>query len=104
MNASDCDSSHAPNWRSTASRNAAWCTSRTNAKSSIVAGRVVTCVMRLERQTRTGTIVRRGMAFSAPQRNLLRAKDLADARYFDPLTIDDLAREAGFSRAYFIRS
>ena len=44
------------------------------------------------------------MAFSAPQRNLLRAKDLADARYFDPLTIDDLAREAGFSRAHFIRA
>ena len=44
------------------------------------------------------------MAFSAPARNLLRAKDLADARYFDPLTIEDLAREAGFSRAYFIRA
>ncbi|HTD78104.1 MAG TPA: helix-turn-helix transcriptional regulator, partial [Chloroflexota bacterium] len=44
------------------------------------------------------------MAFSVPQRNLLRAKDLADARYFDALTIDDLAREAGFSRAHFIRA
>src|SRR5918912_3894036 len=44
------------------------------------------------------------MAFVAPARNLLRAKDLADARYFEPLTGDDLASAAGFSRAYFIRA
>ena len=36
-----------------------------------------------------------------PSRFLLRAKDLADSRYFDPLTVDDLAREAGLSRAHF---
>jgi len=36
-------------------------------------------------------------------RNLLRAKDLADARYFEPLGVEDLARVAGFSRAHFIR-
>lgn len=36
-----------------------------------------------------------------PARHLLRAKDLADARYFDQLTVDDLAREAGLSRAHF---
>ncbi len=35
------------------------------------------------------------------QRHLLRAKDLADARYADPLTVDDLARVAGLSRAHF---
>ena len=34
-------------------------------------------------------------------RHLLRAKDLADARYFEPLTVDDLARAAGLSRAHF---
>jgi AraC-like DNA-binding protein len=36
-------------------------------------------------------------------RHLLRAKDLADARYFEPLTVDDLARAAGLSRAHFSR-
>jgi AraC-like DNA-binding protein len=34
-------------------------------------------------------------------RHLLRAKDLADARYAEPLTVDDLARAAGYSRAHF---
>jgi AraC-like DNA-binding protein len=34
-------------------------------------------------------------------RHLLRAKDLADARYFEPLTVADLARAAGLSRAHF---
>jgi AraC-like DNA-binding protein len=38
-----------------------------------------------------------------PVRHLLRAKDLADARYFEPLTVDDLARTAGLSRAHFSR-
>jgi AraC-like DNA-binding protein len=36
-------------------------------------------------------------------RHLLRAKDLADARYVDPLGVDDLARAAGLSRAHFSR-
>jgi AraC-like DNA-binding protein len=31
----------------------------------------------------------------------VRAKDLVDARYAEPLTVDDLAREAGMSRAHF---
>jgi AraC-like DNA-binding protein len=36
-------------------------------------------------------------------RHLLRAKDLADSRYFEPLDVDDLARAAGLSRAHFSR-
>jgi AraC-like DNA-binding protein len=43
------------------------------------------------------------MAFVPPDRHLLRAKDLADARYFDPLDVDDLAHTAGLSRAHFSR-
>ena len=43
------------------------------------------------------------MAFVPPERHLLRAKDLADARYFDPLDVDALAHSAGLSRAHFSR-
>ena len=43
------------------------------------------------------------MAFAPPARHLLRAKDLADARYFDALTVTDLARAAGLSQAHFSR-
>jgi AraC-like DNA-binding protein len=43
------------------------------------------------------------MAFVPAARHLLRAKDLADARYFEPLEVDDLARAAGLSRAHFSR-
>ena len=43
------------------------------------------------------------MAFVAPARHLLRAKDLADARYAEPLGVDDMARAAGLSRAHFSR-
>ena len=43
------------------------------------------------------------MAYAPPARHLLRAKDLADARYFEPLHVDDLARAAGLSRAHFSR-
>jgi AraC-like DNA-binding protein len=38
-----------------------------------------------------------------PARHLLRAKDLADARYSEQLGVDDLARAAGLSRAHFSR-
>src|ERR671924_2274549 len=41
--------------------------------------------------------------YAPPARHLLRARDLADARYFDPLDVDDLARAAGLSRAHFSR-
>jgi AraC-like DNA-binding protein len=43
------------------------------------------------------------MAFVPSDRHLLRAKDLADARYFEPLRVDDLARAAKLSRAHFSR-
>src|SRR6187431_2531221 len=43
------------------------------------------------------------MAFAPPARHLLRARDLADARYFEPLGVDDMARAAGLSRAHFSR-
>jgi AraC-like DNA-binding protein len=43
------------------------------------------------------------MAFVPPARHLLRAKDLADARYFESLGVDDLARAARLSRAHFSR-
>ncbi len=43
------------------------------------------------------------MLFVPPVRHLLRAKDLADARYFEPLGVDDLARCSGLSRAHFSR-
>jgi AraC-like DNA-binding protein len=36
-------------------------------------------------------------------RHLLRAKDLADSRYFEPLTVQHLARCAGLSGAHFSR-
>ena len=38
-----------------------------------------------------------------PARHLVRAKDLADARFREPLGVDDLARAAGLSRAHFSR-
>jgi AraC-like DNA-binding protein len=43
------------------------------------------------------------LAFVPPARHLLRAKDLADARYFEPLDVTDLAGAAGLSRAHFSR-
>jgi AraC-like DNA-binding protein len=36
-------------------------------------------------------------------RHLLRARDIADGRYPEPLGVDDLARAAGLSRAHFSR-
>ncbi len=38
-----------------------------------------------------------------PARYLLRAKDFVDARYGDPITVEDLAAAAGLSRAHFSR-
>jgi AraC-like DNA-binding protein len=44
-----------------------------------------------------------GVLFLPASRHLLRAKDLADARYFEALGVDDMARAAGLSRAHFSR-
>src|ERR1700737_2050761 len=38
-----------------------------------------------------------------PVRHLLRARDLADSRYAEPLTVAALARSAGLSPAHFSR-
>jgi len=43
------------------------------------------------------------MAFVPPARHLLRAKDLVDARYFEPLGVEDMAAAAGLSKAHFSR-
>ena len=43
------------------------------------------------------------MASHPTARHLVRAKDLVDARYAEPLTVADLARSAGLSPAHFSR-
>ncbi len=43
------------------------------------------------------------MAFAPPARHLLRARDLADARYAEPIGVEDMAGAAGLSRAHFSR-
>jgi AraC-like DNA-binding protein len=43
------------------------------------------------------------MAFTSPARHLLRAKDLVDARYGEPLGVAEMAAAAGLSRAHFSR-
>jgi AraC-like DNA-binding protein len=43
------------------------------------------------------------VAFVPPTRHLLRAKDLADARYAERIDVEDMARAAGLSRAHFSR-
>lgn len=39
----------------------------------------------------------------SPARHLLRARDLADRRYAEPIGIEDMAAAAGLSRAHFSR-
>jgi AraC-like DNA-binding protein len=43
------------------------------------------------------------MAFAPPARHLLRAKDLADAQYSEPIEVSDMAGAAGLSKAHFSR-
>jgi AraC-like DNA-binding protein len=43
------------------------------------------------------------MAFAPPARHLLRAKDLADARYSERVRVDDMAAAAGLSKHHFSR-
>jgi AraC-like DNA-binding protein len=41
--------------------------------------------------------------FVPPARHLLKAKDLADARYWDSVGVEQMAEAAGLSRAHFSR-
>lgn len=50
-----------------------------------------------------GRCVRDAGLVVPPVRHLLRAKDLADGRHAEPLTVADLARAAGLSQAHFSR-
>jgi AraC-like DNA-binding protein len=43
------------------------------------------------------------MAYAPPARHLLRARDLADARYAEPIGVEEMAGAAGLSRAHFSR-
>lgn len=43
------------------------------------------------------------MSSVPPARHLLRAKDLADARFFEQVDVADMARAAGLSPAHFSR-
>jgi AraC-like DNA-binding protein len=43
------------------------------------------------------------MAFAPPARHLLRAKDLADARYRERIEVADMAGAAGLSKSHFSR-
>src|SRR3954447_11140955 len=43
------------------------------------------------------------MAYVPTARHLLRAKDLADARYSEVVGVEDMARAAGLSKAHFSR-
>jgi len=43
------------------------------------------------------------MAFVPPARHLLRARDLADAHFAEPLGVEEMAAAAGLSRAHFSR-
>jgi AraC-like DNA-binding protein len=43
------------------------------------------------------------MTFAPTARHLLRGKDLADARYAEPVGVKDMARAAGLSPAHFSR-
>src|SRR5689334_19747893 len=52
---------------------------------------------------KSDTVYPQGMAYAPPARHLTRAKDLADARYAEPLGVEDMARAAGLSRAHFSR-
>src|SRR3954451_410831 len=72
--------------------------SSTVRRASMTSSRVGAITPPVYAQSNTGRMV-----FAPPARHLLRAKDLADSRYFEPLEVDDLARAAGLSRAHFSR-
>lgn len=43
------------------------------------------------------------VAYAPPARHLLRARDLADARYAERIGVEEMAAAAGLSRAHFSR-
>jgi AraC-like DNA-binding protein len=43
------------------------------------------------------------VAYAPPARHLVRAKDLADARYTEPIEVADMAGAAALSKAHFSR-
>jgi len=43
------------------------------------------------------------VAFVPPARHLLKARDLADARYAEPIGVEEMAQAAGLSKAHFSR-
>jgi AraC-like DNA-binding protein len=43
------------------------------------------------------------VAFVPPARHLLRARDLADASYAEPIGVEEMAAAAGLSKAHFSR-
>jgi AraC-like DNA-binding protein len=43
------------------------------------------------------------VAFLPPARHLLRARDLADSRYSEPIGVEEMAAAAGLSKAHFSR-
>lgn len=49
-------------------------------------------------------MILRSVANLPTTRHLLRARDTIDARYSEPLAVDELARVAGLSRAHFSRT
>jgi AraC-like DNA-binding protein len=55
----------------------------------------------MRREARVPGVDNGPMAHLPPARHLVRAKDLADARYAEPLSVGDMASAAGLSRAHF---
>jgi AraC-like DNA-binding protein len=43
------------------------------------------------------------VAFVPPARHLLKARDLADSRFAEPIGVDEMAAAAGLSKAHFSR-
>jgi AraC-like DNA-binding protein len=43
------------------------------------------------------------VAFVPPARHLLKARDLADSRYAEPIGVEEMAAAAGLSKAHFSR-
>jgi AraC-like DNA-binding protein len=64
---------------------------------------VTTTVSPRTRRARSGPAYWETVPEVPPARHLLRAKDLADARYFEPIQVADMASVASLSPAHFSR-